>query len=91
MIAKRLLVHGLVQGVGFRFSAMHEARQSGVNGWVRNRLDGTVEIQAEGDADAVRAMVRWAAHGPVGAKVERLEVRDGKPEGCNDFSERATC
>lgn len=91
MIAKRLQVHGLVQGVGFRFSAALEARRLGVNGWVSNRFDGTVEIQAEGDADAVEAMVHWAAHGPADARVDRLEVRDGKLEGCDDFSERATC
>ncbi|AIY41730.1 Acylphosphate phosphohydrolase [Collimonas arenae] len=90
MIAKRLRVHGLVQGVGFRFSAMHEARQLGVNGWVRNRLDGSVEIQVEGGADAVNAMMRWAAHGPASARVVRLEVRDEKLEGCKDFSEHAT-
>ncbi|WP_084187097.1 acylphosphatase [Andreprevotia chitinilytica] len=90
-IAKRLQVAGRVQGVGFRFSTVLEARRLGVRGWVRNRLDGSVEIQAEGTASAVEALVRWAGHGPSGSRVDHLNVQDGELEGCVGFDEVATC
>ena len=71
---KRLRIHGVVQGVGFRYSLQREAVRLGLAGWVRNRRDGTVEALALGPAAAVDALVAWARRGPPSARVERVEV-----------------
>jgi acylphosphatase len=70
----RLVVHGIVQGVGFRFAAREAASSCPVTGWVRNLPDGTVEIVASGSADAVARMTAWAHRGPRYASVERVQV-----------------
>jgi len=75
-----LRIHGRVQGVGFRWNLCQEARLLGVNGWVRNRLDGTVEALAWGSAEAVTALVAWSHDGPPGAKVIRVDVREPAPD-----------
>ncbi|GAB4115339.1 MAG: acylphosphatase [Sideroxydans sp.] len=72
-----LVVHGRVQGVCYRDSMRREAERLGVNGWVRNRRDGTVEALAQGEADAVDALVRWAQRGPQLAAVTCVELRPG--------------
>jgi acylphosphatase len=69
----RVVVHGRVQGVWYRRSCADEARALGVVGWVRNRPDGAVEVEAEGDPAAVGALVEWMAVGPPLAVVERIE------------------
>jgi acylphosphatase len=74
MICQRLAIHGSVQGVGFRASLAREARALGLAGWVRNRVDGSVEAVVAGEPLAVDALVRWARRGPPAALVERLEV-----------------
>ena len=66
-------VEGNVQGVGFRFSAVHQARRLGVSGYVRNLWDGTVEVVAEGREEQLRQLERWLHHGPPGAVVRRVE------------------
>jgi acylphosphatase len=66
-------VSGRVQGVGFRWSAAREAESLGLRGSVRNRSDGTVEVSAEGGADALQRFAEWLGHGPRGARVERVE------------------
>jgi acylphosphatase len=73
-VRTRAIVSGLVQGVGFRYSAAREAIRLGVAGWVRNLPDGRVEALAEGDRQAVDAFVAWLRRGPRGADVERVEV-----------------
>ncbi|WP_018331541.1 acylphosphatase [Actinomycetospora chiangmaiensis] len=88
MSARHLVVHGTVQGVFFRASAEQEARRLGVAGWVRNRSDGTVEMVAEGDDEAVDALVGWAHQGPPRADVTGVDVTDREPEGLTDFTER---
>lgn len=85
MIRRRVVVHGVVQGVGFRYSAYHEAARLGVAGWVRNRFDGTVEAEVEGDEASVAAMLDWLAEGPPGAIVHRTEVSDAEPRGDHGF------
>ena len=70
----RLVIHGLVQGVFFRDSMRREALRLGVNGWVRNRADGTVEAVVQGSSAAVEALLRWAQRGPELAWVERVET-----------------
>jgi acylphosphatase len=69
-----LVIHGRVQGVYFRNTMQREAQYLAVSGWVRNRVDGTVEAVVHGDSGAVDAMVRWAHRGPELARVERVAV-----------------
>lgn len=68
----RLIVQGRVQGVWFRDSTRREALSLGVFGWVRNRPDGTVEVQAEGPEDKVWKLVSWCRRGPPAAAVTRV-------------------
>ena len=69
MIAKRLIVRGRVQGVGYRDSMVDAATALGVVGWVRNRRDGSVEALVQGDADAVESVLTWCRRGPPAARV----------------------
>ena len=73
-MARRAVVHGVVQGVGFRYFAHRAARELGIRGWVRNRPDGSVETVAEGDEGAVAEYLARLERGPAGARVERIEV-----------------
>ena len=75
-VTKRLRIRGLVQGVGFRASLADEARLRGLAGWVRNRLDGTVEALVHGDTQELEALVAWARRGPRAARVDRVDVED---------------
>lgn len=68
-----LIVHGRVQGVFFRATAQKLGEQLGLRGWVRNCADGSVEIVAEGDATLLEKLRAWAARGPDGASVERVQ------------------
>jgi acylphosphatase len=85
VIRRRVVVHGDVQGVGFRWSCAREAELLGVRGWVLNRADGAVEVVAEGDPAAVEQLVTWAHHGPRHAAVSRVEVTEESPQGLRDF------
>jgi acylphosphatase len=73
------VVRGRVQGVGFRASTAYEARRLGVTGWVRNRLDGTVEVLASGDDAPIDQLVAWLKHGPRGAHVTGLDAAPPAP------------
>jgi len=88
MIRRRLIVHGLVQGVGFRYSLARQAQSRGVAGSAANRPDGAVEVVLEGEPDAVGSLVRWCEDGPRGAVVQRVEVSDEQPEGLRGFATR---
>ena len=89
MVRRRVIVHGRVQGVGFRFILARAAQTRGVAGWVRNRPDGTVEAVFEGERDAVESLVRFCGEGPRGAAVERVEVfEDEEPDGLRRFDVR---
>ncbi|MFC7404367.1 acylphosphatase [Georgenia alba] len=88
MIRRHLVVHGRVQGVGFRYTCEEVAARLGVSGWVRNRPDGTVEIVVEGEPDAVGKLVEWADRGPRLADVARVEASDEEPEGLRGFRTR---
>ncbi len=67
------LVHGRVQGVGFRWNTVHTARQLGLAGTVRNRPDGSVEVHASGEPGALDRLRAWLEHGPPAARVESVE------------------
>ncbi len=74
-----LIISGKVQGVFYRHSSKQKADALGVNGWVRNRANGTVEAVAEGDASAVDAFIAWCHTGPPHASVDGVECTDGEP------------
>ncbi|MGC2166756.1 MAG: acylphosphatase [Gallionella sp.] len=76
-IIKHLVIHGLVQGVCFRDSMRREALRLQVNGWVRNRPDGTVEALVQGNSESVDAIVAWAHRGPLHAQVARVDIGMG--------------
>jgi acylphosphatase len=88
MVRRRVIVHGRVQGVGFRYSLARAAQSRGVAGWARNRADGTLEAVFEGDPGAVEALVRLSHAGPRGAEVERVDVFEEPPEGLSRFETR---
>ena len=75
-LARRLVIHGQVQGVWFRESMRLEADRLNVTGWVRNRADGTVEAAVEGSSYAVEAIIRWAHRGPEAAVVVQVDVSE---------------
>jgi acylphosphatase len=88
MITLELRIIGRVQGVGFRDALRHEARRLGVNGWVRNRSDGSVEALAQGAPGAVEALVSWARRGPPGSRVEGVQVEPSRSEVVHRSFER---
>jgi len=88
MVRRRVVVHGRVQGVGFRYSLARAAESRGVAGWARNRADGTLEAVFEGEPEAVESLVRFCHEGPRGAEVERVEVFEEEPEGLTRFDTR---
>jgi acylphosphatase len=85
MVRRRVVVHGRVQGVGFRYSLARAAETRGVAGWARNRGDGTLEAVVEGEPEAVESLIRLCREGPRGAEVERIEVFEEEPEGLTRF------
>jgi acylphosphatase len=74
-------VHGRVQGVGFRMQAQSRARRLGLTGWVRNEPDGSVRVEAEGRAEAVRRYEQWLQQGPPGARVSSVDAQTGPATG----------
>jgi acylphosphatase len=75
--AVHAVVRGRVQGVGYRISAVRSARSLGLTGWVRNAVDGSVEVWAQGEADAVDRFVRFLDVGPLAAHVDGVVVTPG--------------
>ncbi len=69
-----IVVTGIVQGVGFRYSAQREGSRLGLAGWVRNLHTGQVEAEVEGDEKAVDAFIAWCNRGPSHAQVDGVEV-----------------
>jgi acylphosphatase len=72
-IAVRLLIRGRVQGVGYRWWACGEARRLGLDGWVRNRVDGSVELLAAGPATRVAELIELCHSGPAAARVSGVD------------------
>ena len=86
-IARRFVISGRVQGVGFRWFTKDVASREGVTGYVRNLPDGRVEALVEGDTDAVTRVERLLRQGPPGARVQTVNVMTEEPGGAyHDFS-----
>lgn len=82
-------VYGGVQGVGFRYSTQSRARQLGLSGYARNRDDGSVEVVACGEHQAVEQLVLWLKQGgPRSARVEKVITEPHNNADYNDFNIR---
>jgi acylphosphatase len=79
-VIRHVVFRGRVQGVGFRAYVEDVAARTGVEGWVRNRRDGTVEAVFAGDAKAVEDTIAACRKGSYAARVDGIEVRDGRDE-----------
>jgi acylphosphatase len=79
-VTRQLHITGRVQGVGYRDALCYEAERLGVTGWVRNRRDGSVEALAQGEPQAVEALVAWARQGPRAARVVEVAASAPGPE-----------
>jgi len=71
-----ILVSGRVQGIGYRYSAVRAAAKHRIAGWVRNNVDGSVELDCEGDAKDMDGFIDWIKVGPTGARVSNVEIRE---------------
>jgi acylphosphatase len=87
-VRAHVTVWGVVQGVYFRGAAQEEARHLGLDGWVRNQPDGSVEAVFEGPDFAVRQAVEWMSHGPSSAIVEHINTEWEEPENVAGFALR---
>jgi len=85
MIARRAIVSGRVQGVGFRFFAERAAREAGVKGWVRNCPDGTVETIVEGEEPAVENYLERLRQGPLGSRVSNVLIEEVPAKAFHSF------
>ena len=90
MRSVRLTITGRVQGVGYRIWAERTAAALGIRGWVRDRVDGSVELQATGDDHAVAALVEACRTGPRAAVVADVAVADSADNGSLGFGARPT-
>lgn len=79
-VTLHLRIAGRVQGVGYRESLRAEALRLGIQGWVRNRYDGSVEAVLQGPRTAVEALAAWAGRGPPAARVTQLDVQPASGE-----------
>jgi acylphosphatase len=84
-VRKRVVVEGVVQGVWFRASTRETAARLGLDGWVRNLPDGSVEAVFEGEPDAVDQAVAWCRVGPPRAMVRSVQVAEEAPEDLVGF------
>lgn len=89
-MSKRVLVFGRVQGVWFRGWTVDEARALGLDGWVRNRRDGSVEMLLSGPDEAVARMIERVRRGPSAARVERVDVEESDELAPSGFEQRPT-
>lgn len=81
------IISGRVQGVFFRVNTRNKANELGLNGWVKNRWDGKVEVVCEGAKEKIDRMLEWLKKGPKYAKVVNVEhFFDIKEEGFQDFN-----
>lgn len=79
-VRKHIVVTGMVQGVGFRYESVRAARRIGIVGWVRNCMDGSVELEIQGEPEPVAQMIEWLWHGPQWARVDDVTVESELPK-----------
>ena len=89
-IAVRVVIEGRVQGVGFRWWIMEWANAHGLDGWVRNRREGTVEALFHGPESVVRQMVKSCGEGPLSARVRNIREYADEPPDESGFIDRPT-
>ena len=89
-MVRRLLVHGRVQGVWYRGWTVDQAEALGLDGWVRNRRDGSVEILVSGADGAIEKLIALCRQGPSAARVERVEVTESDETVPDGFEQRPT-
>jgi acylphosphatase len=90
MPAKRLVIRGRVQGVGYRYAMVDAAMASGVTGWVRNRRDGSVEALVQGEPAAIESIVAWCRRGPSTSRVSAIDEIEATDELVTGFELRPT-
>ncbi len=78
-------VFGRVQGVGFRYYTKKKAQELGIKGYVQNRPDGSVKIEAEGEDQKLEAFLHWCRQGPSWARVQEVKSAELPPAGYEDF------
>ncbi|HRO46820.1 acylphosphatase [Agriterribacter sp.] len=84
-INRMITITGKVQGVFYRGSAREQSERLGVNGEVKNMPDGSVVLIAEGEEEAVKALIAWCHYGPPRAEVQEVAVKEGVIKGYKDF------
>ena len=72
----KINIYGRVQGVGFRYSALQKANEMGIYGFVKNRSDGSVYIEADGETEILELFILWLRKGPSWSRVDDLKVND---------------
>lgn len=90
VIARHLMIQGRVQGVWYRAWTVETARELGLTGWVRNRMDGCVEALVQGEEAAVDRFTALAHEGPPAAQVARIDATETPPEPLGLFEKRPT-
>jgi acylphosphatase len=90
MIARHLAIFGRVQGVFYRDWTVETAQHLALTGWVRNRMDGSVEAMIQGDSNTVEHFIAQAHKGPPAAKVARIEVTEAEPSTSGTFEKLPT-
>lgn len=86
IVCRHVFVAGRVQGVAFRWATRERAAELGLSGWVRNLMDGRVEVWIEGEPAPVDELVTWLRRGPPPARVTRIEVREAVARGLSGFT-----
>lgn len=85
----QISITGRVQGVGFRYSAVHKAQQTGIKGYVKNMYNGSVFIEAEGDETSLDQFLIWCHTGPSFARVNQVSITNGTIKNYTSFSVRS--
>ena len=85
MTTCRIHIHGRVQGVFFRQSTQKKALELGLSGMVRNLNDGSVEVIVEGIEENIKLLIDWCRHGPVRARVDKVDIHDCPLKNYSDF------
>ena len=86
MIHSTINIIGRVQGVYYRASALNAAQKNNIRGFIQNKDDGSVYIEAEGEEEAMQNFIEWCKIGPPGASVEKVDIKTGDLMNYDDFS-----